>query len=214
MKFFLFFFLILGLLLSSSYAYAIGFSPTSLIFELSAGEEDCANVYLTSGSETISVSDGWAQNKDIDWKVGLFKRDPSYHGITINYPNELAVGEREVEVCLSGRYNGEYHGVILFAEEQEGSTVSRAGVWLKLTVTGSKEINPNLGKDAFSSENEVISEEILPGDQDSGEGLSSITGGIVVEPGFAGNSMFYLVALGIIVIISLSIYIQRKRMVR
>ena len=74
-------------------------------------------ITINSESETIAVSDKWAENKDIEWKVSLFNESASYHNIDISY-DELLENESQVEVCLSGENLGEYHGVLLLTEEQ------------------------------------------------------------------------------------------------
>lgn len=112
---------------------AVGFSPTSLIFNLNPGGEDCQMITINSESETISVSDKWAENKDIEWKVSLFNESADYHNIDISY-DELLENESQVEVCLSGENIGEYHGVALLTEEQSGNSIVQVGVWLKAIV--------------------------------------------------------------------------------
>jgi len=97
---FLFFIFLFLLMLNG--VIAVGFSPSSLVFELEPNQEECETIILTSDSETISVSDSWAENKDVEWKISLFEKNTNYHGISINYDNELSIDEREVEVCLSG----------------------------------------------------------------------------------------------------------------
>ena len=114
---------------------AVGFSPSSLTFDLNKGEQSCQVITLSSDSETIAVSDKWAENKDIEWKVGLFNSNASDFSIFINYPKELSIDEREVEVCLSGSQIGEYHGVLLMKEEQEGNSIIQMGIWLKVIIS-------------------------------------------------------------------------------
>ena len=129
---FLFFIFLFLLMLNG--VIAVGFSPSSLVFELEPNQEECETIILTSDSETISVSDSWAENKDVEWKISLFEKNTNYHGISINYDNELSIDEREVEVCLSGGKLGEYHGVLLLREEQQGSSIVQMGIWLKLII--------------------------------------------------------------------------------
>ncbi len=112
---------------------AVGFSPTSLIFNLNPGEEDCQMITINSESETIAVSDKWAENKDIEWKVSLFNESADYHNIDISY-DELLENESQVEVCLSGENLGEYHGVLLLTEEQSGNSIVQVGIWLKVII--------------------------------------------------------------------------------
>lgn len=130
---------------------AVGFSPSSLTFNLNPGEEDCQIITLSSDSEIIKVSDKWAENKDVEWKVSLFDKDASYHDISIDYDNELLIDEREVEVCLSGNNVGEYHGVLLLTEEQEGSSIIQMGVWLKVIISELLQQTSNLGSSSEGS---------------------------------------------------------------
>lgn len=113
---------------------ATGFSPSSLIYNLKVEEKQCKTITLISDSDKISVSDTWAENKDIEWKVSLFNKTANYHSISINYPSGIISPENKVEVCLSGNEVGEYHGVILLREEQQGNSIIQMGVWLKVTI--------------------------------------------------------------------------------
>ena len=127
-------FIILLFLFMLSGVVATGFSPSSLVFELEQNEEGCGTITTSSDSSKISVSDLWAENEDIEWKVSNFESSAVEHGISIDYDDELLVDEREVEVCVSGNEVGEFHGVILLKEEQEGSSIVQMGIWIKLTV--------------------------------------------------------------------------------
>lgn len=133
MKFFLFIFFI-GILISLSFIQATGFSPTELIFEIKTNEKECGIISIISESETIQVSDKWAENKDLEWKVHLFEKDSNYHELELIYDKELSLDERKVEVCLSGSKAGEHHGVILLSEEQVGDSITQLGIWLKVII--------------------------------------------------------------------------------
>ncbi|MFH1591900.1 MAG: hypothetical protein ABIB47_00850, partial [Candidatus Woesearchaeota archaeon] len=126
---------------SLSFVQAAGFSPSSLTYELKPNQEDCKMITINSESETISVSDKWAENKDMEWKVSSFEESANYHDISIDYQDTLGADERELEVCLSGSKLGEYHGVVLLKEEQEGSSIIQMGVWLKVLIS-EQENNP------------------------------------------------------------------------
>jgi len=122
---------------------ASGFSPSSLIFNLTLNEKSCQTITINSNSDTISVSDKWAVDKDIEWKVSLFNSSADSHSITISYPSEISLPENKVEVCLSGSKVGEYHGVMLLREEQQGNSVVQMGVWLKVTITEKQSSPPS-----------------------------------------------------------------------
>lgn len=138
MKQFIFFiFLILifaNLAEMPNFVGATGFSPSSLIFNLAPEETQCKTISISSTSEIITADDKWAENKNAEWKVNDFNSDASSLGISINYPSELSSGEREIEVCVSGKNLGEYHGVLLLKEEQQGNSIIQMGIWLKLIV--------------------------------------------------------------------------------
>jgi hypothetical protein len=132
---------------------ASSFSPSSLIFELTPGEQDCKTISVSSDSEVISVSDVWAENKDVEWKINLFQSSAESLGININYLSEISSEQGEVKVCVSGINQGEYHGAIILKEEQQGNSIVQMGVWLKLTISEVKENtqNSNSGGNSGSS---------------------------------------------------------------
>jgi len=153
MRLFFLFFLILIIYIYIGETLAIGFSPSNLIFDLEQDKEECRTISLNSDSETITLSDKWAENKDIEWKVNLFDIDASYHGISISYPEELSLNEREVKVCLSGNKIGEYHGIILLREEQKGTSIIEMGIWLKAIINEKQESSPNTIKNSSEVNN-------------------------------------------------------------
>ncbi len=125
-------------------AGASGFSPSSLVFNLGPNQEECQIITITSNSLTINVDDKWATNSDVEWKVSLFNSSAEEHNLNINYDNSLGEEERELQVCLSGSELGEYHGVIIMKEEQQGNSVVQMGVWLKVVVA--ENIDKNIDK--------------------------------------------------------------------
>jgi len=129
-KFFLLFIILFGLNMIS----AVGFSPSSLTFDLEPNQEECKMITIDSESRKINVSDRWAENQDVEWQIGLFETNASQHGINISYDKDLSKRERDAEVCLSGSNLGEYHGILLFRQEQAGSSIIQFGVWLKVVI--------------------------------------------------------------------------------
>ena len=132
--FFYFLFFIFAVLVSSVLVQAVGFSPSKLLFELEQDEVECQIITLNSDSDRIVVSDKWAESLDVDWRVGLFNASSDSHGLSVVYDSEM-VGERELDVCLSGSDVGEFHGVLLMVEGQQGNSVVQMGVWLKVVIS-------------------------------------------------------------------------------
>lgn len=135
MKYFVFLFLIILILgMGVREVRAVGYSPSSLIFNLNMGEEQCKMITIDSDSEKITLSDRWAENKDVKWDVNLFKNDSSYNSLYLKYPKTLGKNEKEAKVCIKGTKKGEYHGVLLLREEQKGNSVIQLGIWIKAMV--------------------------------------------------------------------------------
>jgi hypothetical protein len=223
MKFLFFIFIIL--ISTISLVQATGFSPSSLIYELEKGEEECKMITITSDSEQIAVSDNWAENVDVEWKVSLFETDASTHGISIDYNDALEVDEREVEVCLSGSNVGEYHGVMLLKQGQEGNSIVQMGVWLKVTIAEPETITSPSNNDggsssggggAISAKVEVVDTEedsesegelVVNTDEISEGENSPITGAVI---GGIGNTKMIGIGLVVIIIAGLIIYNQKS----
>ncbi len=127
-------FLLFLFLFSLSLVNATGVSPSKLVYEIEPGEEMCQKISITSDSEKITVTDKWAENKDVEWRGSLFDKSASYHSLEISYDKELLEDEREIEVCISGEKLGEYHGIIIIEEELVGNTIIQMGVWLKVNI--------------------------------------------------------------------------------
>lgn len=113
---------------------AEGFSPSNLVYVLTPNEELCQVVSLESDSVNITVLDSWAENENVNWSISLFNTPAEDHSLTIDYPTELSIDEREVEVCVSGSKLGEYHGVIIFRQAQQGTSIIQLAVWLKVVI--------------------------------------------------------------------------------
>ena len=211
---------------------AVGFSPSSLIFNLEPSQEECKTIIINSESQTISISDLWAKNVDVEWKVSNFETLASEHGISIDYDSELSDGENSVEVCLLGSSVGEYHGVMLFREEQQGNSIVQMGIWLKVVIAEVEEeivpsppvINDNGGSSSgggssggngvvtlsVPNETEEIAEEveeIVGEDVDVGES-APVTGAVVGESG--GNWGMIGIVFVLIAILGFVIYNHKR----
>ncbi|MAG20522.1 hypothetical protein CL618_03765 [archaeon] len=208
---------------------ATGFSPTKLVYELKENEEGCKTVTVNSESEKITVLDKWAENKDMEWKVSLFEEESSYHGISIDYQEEL-ISEDKVEVCLEGSKSGEHHGVLLLREEQEGNSVVQMGVWLKATIEGKEvvESNPSSGssgggssggssyteveeesKEEVKVEEKQVVENIQESiDENINEEENKITGKVVKEN--KTNFAWFAIPVALVILTVIIILIKKK----
>ena len=209
---------IIGILLVLPLVLGVGFSPSSLIYNLEKGQQDCQIVSIISDSDTISIEDKWAENKDIEWKVELFETSASEHGISINYPSSTI--ENEIEVCLSGNNVGEYHGVLLLREEQEGNTIIRAGIWLKAIINEEEQeetTSPSSstgssgggGSVIIKEENKTIEEEEKETIKLEEDNQPKIQGSVIGDGVKKGGIIIGIVLVAILVIQAI-LYVRRK----
>ena len=101
---------------------------------LEPNEELCQMISLNSESSLIIVSDAWTKNESDEWKITLFNTTAEEHGLAISYPKTLSINERQVNVCISGTKEGEFHGVIIMSQKQQGNSIIQMGVWLKVII--------------------------------------------------------------------------------
>jgi hypothetical protein len=140
---------------------AVGFSPSNLVFNIPIGKQECQTITLISDSETITVSDVWAKDKTIEWKVSSFDTSASDHGLSISYPKTLSLNERQVQVCLSGTEAGEFHGVVLLAEEQKGSSVIQMGIWVKALIGNENQIAEANARQEITTNNQLTTNQTI-----------------------------------------------------
>jgi len=219
--------MIIGILLvlSLTIISATSFSPSSLTFNLEKNEEKCETVYIESSSE-ITISDKWAENKDIEWDFSLFETSASEHGIIMDYE---FLDENNIEICLSGINSGEYHGVLLLREEQEGNSIIQIGIWLKLIINeqenqeDEKEIdnqnnvnnnveNPVSGGGGASVDDEVLIEgEPEAGDFELEELAEPKIQGSVTGSSSKGTISIIVIVLAAIIIAGVIVYKKKSQ---
>ncbi len=193
---------------------ATGFSPSSLTFNLAKGEEQCQSIHLDSDSSKISVIDVWAESSDSEWKISEFKTSSSEHNIIINYPKELSAIQRDVSICVTGKKVGEYHGAIIFKQQQEGNSVIQLAVWLKVIVDGesaskssSSSSSSSGGGRGASTSTKSSSPEQLSANHENYQDISGnakITGNTINTSGFQIPNYTGAIILSLIIVVGLS----------
>lgn len=210
---------------------AVGFSPSSLTFNLAKGEEQCQSIHLDSDSQTIEIIDVWAESAESEWKVSQFTTSSSSHNLQLSYPSELSISQRDVEVCLSGTNEGEHHGAIIFKQEQEGNSVIQLAVWLKVIIDTPQTQSSSSGSSggssggsssggsgggggsAIKSSNSQVTEqnnqEEPIGPQSDISGNAKITGAVINE-GNGSINYYGIFIISLIIIIGLSAVYYRR----
>lgn len=98
------------LILVLLFAFNVGaaeISPESLSFEMHVNEEKCGMITITNLTDEVEVSNIWQEENNLDVIWDITNSDD----------------DKEIEVCISGEEIGEYHGAIIFRQEQQGSPV-------------------------------------------------------------------------------------------
>lgn len=186
------FILFISIILIVPSAFAVGFSPSSLIFDLDQKVRECKTITINSDSSKIIAFDKWGEHGTVEWKANAFNTTSSEHGITIDYDNELSEDERKADVCLSGEMIGEHRGIIIFQQQQEGNSIIQIGVWLKVTISG----GTNDGK-----VEEVLPSQTLPPSGMNDEGIDNTS---FTQPSYSPSItlLFIFIIITAVVIIT------------
>ena len=130
MKFLIFLFVFLCITQTS----ALEFSPTNLEFNLTKNQQVCKKIFFTLDSGT-TISDFWAGNENVPWSVTQFQTSAQDLGININYPIQISSDQTQTEICISGTRAGNYRGVLIFKQGEQGNSIVQFGVWIKLLIS-------------------------------------------------------------------------------
>ncbi len=213
---------------------AVGFSPSSLTYDLQQGEEKCQVISLTDVTEQIEVTNLWAESPEVEWELANFDTLASEHDLNLFYTIDNAENGKEVNVCISGSDLGEYHGVIIFRQEQEGNSIVQLAVWLKVIITeviqppassasssgggggsGGKKAGittVSIQESEKETANEIAEFEELSAETETDEEENAgITGNAINNDERNISVVNFIPIIFIAVIIAVSIYIKRKR---
>ncbi len=165
------FFIFLILIINLNGILAISFSPGDLIYKIDVGKEECKTINLNSESQTIAIFDKWAENIEQQRKPNLYTKTAEYHGLSLSYPKQISEG-KEIRVCISGKYPGNYYGIIILQEEQIGNAIMQGGVWINVLITGNSINNEKKEQTQETTPGEAVQEKIT-------ENNSGITGAVI-----------------------------------
>lgn len=134
-----------------SLANTLSVSPIQLDFEGKVGEEICKNITIkTIGENKIIINDLWAEKGMNEKILSLHQIEGKKLGLEMYYINETKIYEKKIiEICMSGKNSGNYHGALLFRIEDKPI---RVGIWMNVNLTGNfLKINGNSVKNTNSS---------------------------------------------------------------
>src|SRR4030042_3966441 len=121
------------LMLTIVSAISVGFSPSSFVFTTKEGEQVCKVVNLRTSGDSIAVTDQWAGDSVMAWRVSNFKTEAKELNILQQY-NPIQANDGKIEVCYTFQEPGNYRGVILLTPQQTNTNgglqqIVRVGVW-------------------------------------------------------------------------------------
>ena len=192
-------FLILAFLViisvSGVYSASLGLSKAELSFVAEINQEVCKEISIFSGERiTVTGEDRW--NIRDTKNLNDYTLDSNELDIIIDYPSGITFNKKETfDVCITGKENGRYYGVLIFKGEESVGV----GTWLEVVIGNG--INPNLAR--FDENTNRSSSVVLTGSSVEETGNENNLGVIFIF------SSLLLVAVFIALI---SIYIiKRKR---
>lgn len=115
-------------------AASLSMSPQQINFNGGANEEICNKVTLkTEGKDVLLGEDKWAEKGYNERKLKQHNLSGDYFKLNLEYPSALEVNYNEtIDVCLTGKNTGSYHGILLY--RVEGKPV-RVGIWMQVNIT-------------------------------------------------------------------------------
>jgi len=133
MKKLLFLFVLLFPLVSAA---TLSMSPQQINFIGNVNERICEEVTLkTEGEAVLLGEDLWAEEGFSERKLKQHILDSDELKLELEYPNNIKINnEEKIEVCLTGKKKGNYHGILLY--RVEGKPV-RVGIWMNVSLGGS-----------------------------------------------------------------------------
>ncbi len=116
-------------------AASLSMSPQQINFNGGVNEEICNEVILkTEGEAVLLGEDKWAEKGYNERKLKQHNLDGSDFKLNLEYPSALEINYNEtINVCLTGKNKGNYHGVLLY--RVEGKPV-RVGIWMNVSLDG------------------------------------------------------------------------------
>jgi len=133
MKKLLFLFVLLFPLVSAA---TLSMSPQQINFIGNVNERICEEVTLkTEGEAVLLGEDLWAEEGFSERKLKQHTLGSEELKLNLEYFDNIKINnEEKIEVCLTGKKKGNYHGILLY--RVEGKPV-RVGIWMNVSLGGS-----------------------------------------------------------------------------
>src|SRR3989344_4641578 len=109
----------------------LNLAPGKLNFNMETNNELCKEITIVSNDYKgeIRIRDVWA-SVDEGSNINKFYLEAGDFDISISYPNEIDLNEREtIDVCLSGSNIKQAKGAIIFTPNTDTNIVVEVGTW-------------------------------------------------------------------------------------
>jgi hypothetical protein len=133
------FFVYFVFILAQVSAVQLSMSPPQIDFVGSVGEEICNNVLIqVNGTENLIGKNLWAEEGVELRKITLHNLSAENLRIDFNYEKEVKIiGKKEVEICVTAKKKGNYHGLLLYKIENKPVQV---GIWMNVSVLSGNDL--------------------------------------------------------------------------
>lgn len=130
-------------LIESVYANGISISPSQINFNATQNQMSCEQITIQADKQSILIGeDRWAEKGITEKKFSLHKLSAEELNLEINYSTNFeTTGISDIEVCITAKDSGLYHGLLLYK-----TSASKAGVGIWLTANISKKENILINK--------------------------------------------------------------------
>jgi hypothetical protein len=129
-NFFIFLFIFLLPIVNSA---TLSMSPQQIDFQGNTGEKICNQINLKTPDEATLIGEtNWAEKGYLERKLknhNLLEEDLD---LIIEYPKIIKIiNNKSIEVCITGKKPGNYHGIILYRIEDKPI---RVGIWMNVSL--------------------------------------------------------------------------------
>ncbi len=116
-------------------AATLSMSPQQIDFNGNVGEKICNNINLKTENGAVLIGEtGWAKENYFERKLKSHNLSEEDLNLIIDYPREIEIfNNKTIEVCVTGKKSGNYHGIILYRVKNKPV---RVGIWMNVTLEG------------------------------------------------------------------------------
>lgn len=113
----------------------LSMSPQQIDFSGVVGEKICNEIGFKVENYSILIGEtSWAEENYFERKLKNHNLSEKELNLIIDYPREFEITKNKtIEICITGKESGNYHGIILYRIKNKPV---RVGIWMNVTLEG------------------------------------------------------------------------------